>query len=75
MNIAEMAVLSGFWQKNDLGPLGIKHCVVIDREKCCSYTKGGYGASSFGNVARHFLISINKVSPPKTNNSNLQKYP
>jgi len=24
MNIVEMAVLNGFWQKNGLGPLGIK---------------------------------------------------
>jgi len=24
MNIAESAVLSGFWQKNGLGPLGVK---------------------------------------------------
>jgi len=24
MNIAETTVLSGFWQKNGLGPLGVK---------------------------------------------------
>jgi len=33
VNTAEMAVLNGFWQKNGLGPLGVKIGKVCQENK------------------------------------------
>jgi len=34
MNTIETAILSGFWQKNDLGPLGDKVNMLINKQIC-----------------------------------------
>jgi len=49
MNATEPVVLSGFWQENDLGPLGVKVQVPLD------IWESGYGCFFIGFSRLHFV--------------------
>jgi len=46
MNTAEMAVLSVFWQKNDLGTLGVNRMIIVYFDCCVTICRVGIASFS-----------------------------